>query len=71
MKFNSGLEEAIRGLQNRGVIRKDFQAREMALFTQFAHFGRIFRDLDPTMGSRNLQDWSAMLRYLHDSFLTE
>lgn len=71
MRFNEALGESIRGLQDRGVIRKDIDAKEIALFVQFATFGRVFRDLDPTMGSRNMENWAAMMRHTHFSFLVD
>ena len=71
MRFNEALGESVRGLQDRGVIRKEIDAKEIALFVQFATFGRVFRDLDPTMGSRNLENWAAMMRHVHFSFLVD
>ena len=71
MRFNEALGESIRCLQDRGVIRKEIDAKEIALFVQFATFGRVFRDLDPTMGSRNMENWAAMMRHTHFSFLVD
>jgi AcrR family transcriptional regulator len=71
MRFNSALDEAVRGLQERGVVRPDLNAKEIALFVQYATFGRVFRDLDPTMGARDMDEWRALLYHLHFSFLTD
>lgn len=71
MRFNSALEESIRGLQERGVVKRDIAAREIALFVQSVAFGRVFRDLDPTMGARNMDEWHALLKNVYFSFLAE
>jgi hypothetical protein len=44
-------------------------ARELALFVQFATFGRIFRDLDPSMGNEGLESWRSMMVAMHRHFV--
>jgi hypothetical protein len=46
-------------------------SRELALLVQAAPFGRVFRDLDPSMGSRKLDEWNALLESVYLSFLAE
>ena len=71
MRFNSALAESVVGLQERGVVRSDVSSRELALLVQAAPFGRVFRDLDPSMGSRKLDEWNALLESVYLSFLAE
>ena len=71
MRFNSALAESIVVLQQRGVVRSDVSSRELAILVQAAPFGRVFRDLDPSMGSRKLDEWNALLERVYCSFLAE
>lgn len=71
MRFNSALAESVVGLQERGVVRSDVSPRELALLVQALPFGRVFRDLDPSMGSRKLDDWNTLLEFVYLKFLAE
>jgi AcrR family transcriptional regulator len=71
MRFNGALEESIRGLQERGVVKADIEARELALLVQALPFGRVFRDLDPVMGARKLEEWNSLLQRVYFSFLVD
>lgn len=71
MRFNGALEEGIRGLQERGVLKADSVPREIALLIQAVAFGRLFRDLDPVMGARRLEDWNSLLLSVYVGFLAE
>ena len=71
MRFNSALAESVVGLQERGVVRSDVSPRELALLVQALPFGRVFRDLDPSMGARNLDDWNTLLEFVYLKFLAE
>lgn len=71
MRFNSALEESMVGLQSRGVLRSDASPRELSLLVQALQFGRVFRDLDPSMGARKLDDWNTLLEFVYLKFLAE
>ena len=71
MRFNGALEESISGLQERGVVKPDVVPRELALLVQAVAFGRVFRDLDPVMGARRLEDWNSLLQTVYFAFLAE
>jgi hypothetical protein len=67
--INNALEEIIRDKQQLGIIRNDFDAREIGVLIQAAIFGRIFRDLDPKMKDADLKNWRKVLISLYESFL--
>lgn len=69
MRLNAALTEALALLQERGVVTKDIAAGELAILLQTVSFGRVFRDLDPTMGSRNIDDWRAMAVAVYRAFI--
>lgn len=71
MRFNGALEESIRGLQERGVLKSDVVPRELALLVQALPFGRVLRDLDPMMGARRMDDWNGLLEFVYLKFLAE
>jgi AcrR family transcriptional regulator len=71
MRFNGALEESIRTLQERRILRADVSARELALMVQALPFGRVLRDLDPMMGARRLDDWNKLLEFVYFAFLAE
>jgi AcrR family transcriptional regulator len=71
MRFNGALTESFRGLQERGVVKNDVEARELAVMVQALPFGRVFRDLDSTMGARKLEEWNSLLQRIYVSFLAE
>ena len=70
MRLNAALTDAIVTLQERGVVAKDVGAGELAILLQTVSFGRVFRDLDPTMGSRNIDDWRAMAVAVYRAFVS-
>ena len=67
--INNALEEIIRDKQQLGIIRNDFDAREIGVLIQAAIFGRIIRDLDPKMKDAGLKNWRKVLISLYESFL--
>lgn len=70
MRLNAALTEAVASLQERGVVVKDIGPGELAILLQTVSFGRVFRDLDPTMGSRNIDDWRAMAVAAYRAFVS-
>lgn len=70
MRLNAALTDAVATLQERGVVTKDVGAGELAILLQTVSFGRVFRDLDPTMGSRNIDDWRAMAVAVYRAFVS-
>lgn len=70
MRLNAALTDAVASLQERGVVTKDIGAGEFAILLQTVSFGRVFRDLDPTMGSRNIDDWRAMAVAVYRAFVS-
>lgn len=72
-RVQSGLTLAIAAqiddLRAKGLLETETDARELALFVQFATFGRIFRDLDPSMGDADLDHWRSMMVTMHHHFL--
>ena len=70
MRLNAALTDAVASLQERGVVTKDIGAGEFAILLQTVSFGRVFRDLDPTMGSRNIDDWRAMAVAIYRAFVS-
>lgn len=70
MRLNSALTAAVSSLQERGVVTKDIGAGEFAILLQTVSFGRVFRDLDPTMGSRNIDEWRAMAVAVYRAFVS-
>lgn len=70
-RINSSLAELVEGLRRRGLVSHGVDARELALFVQFATLGRIFRDLDPTMGDMDLERWRELMVALHGAFLAD
>lgn len=71
MRLNAALTEAISGLQERGVVKLVIKSSELALVLQFVSFGRVFRDLDPSMGNRNIDDWRQMVISIYLSFIVD
>lgn len=69
MRLNLALTAAVSSLQERGVVTKDIGAGEFAILLQTVSFGRVFRDLDPTMGSRNIDEWRAMAVAVYRAFV--
>jgi AcrR family transcriptional regulator len=69
MRLNAALTDAVASLQERGVVTRDVGAGELAILLQTVSFGRVFRDLDPTMGSRNIDDWRAMAVAVYRAFV--
>jgi AcrR family transcriptional regulator len=69
MRLNAALAEVVKSLQERGVVTKDIGAAELAILLQTLSFGRVFRDLDPSMGSRNIDDWRAMAVAVYRAFV--
>jgi AcrR family transcriptional regulator len=69
MRLNGALTEAVTLLQERGVVVADVQSSELALLLQIVSFGRVFRDLDPSMGSRNIDEWRRMTIQVFESFI--
>ena len=67
--MNLALAEQIEELRSRGLVTSTEDARELALFIQFSTFGRIFRDLDPSMGNEGLERWRKMLVSMHRHFV--
>lgn len=67
--MNLALAEQIEELRSRGLVTSTEDARELALFVQFSTFGRIFRDLDPSMGNEGLERWRKMLVSMHRHFV--
>lgn len=72
-RVQSGLTSAIAAqieeLREKGLVEPTTDARELALFVQFATFGRIFRDLDPAMGDADLERWRSMMVMMHRHFV--
>lgn len=69
MRLNAALADALATLQKRGVIIETVPAAELALLLQTVSFGRVFRDLDPSLGSRNMDDWRTMAIAVYRSFV--
>jgi AcrR family transcriptional regulator len=69
MRLNAALTDAIGSLQERGVVTQSVASTELALLLQTVSFGRVFRDLDPSLGSRNMNDWRAMAVAVYRSFV--
>ncbi len=69
MRLNTALADALVTLQERGVITREIMAGELALLIQMVPFGRVFRDLDPSMGGRNMDDWREMVIVVYRSFV--
>ena len=69
MRLNAALTDAVTALQERGVVVATIPATELALLLQTVSFGRVFRDLDPSLGSRNIDDWRAMAIAVYRSFV--
>jgi AcrR family transcriptional regulator len=67
--MNLAIAEQIEDLRRRGLMASTSDARELALFVQFATFGRIFRDLDPSMGNEGLESWRSMMVAMHRHFV--
>ena len=67
--MNLAIAEQIEDLRRRGLMAPTSDARELALFVQFATFGRIFRDLDPSMGNEGLESWRSMMVAMHRHFV--
>ena len=66
---NTALEELIREKQKQGIIRKDLDAREIGVLIQSAVIGRIFRDIDSKITTKDLDKWRAVLESVYESFL--
>jgi AcrR family transcriptional regulator len=69
VRLNAALTDAIGSLQERGVVTQSVAPTELALLLQTVSFGRVFRDLDPSLGSRNMNDWRAMAVAVYRSFV--
>lgn len=67
--MNLAIAERIDDLRSRGLMASTGDARELALFVQFSTFGRIFRDLDPSMGNEGLERWRTMMVAMHRHFV--
>lgn len=67
--ITSAITVQIEELRARGLVDPTTDARELALFVQFATFGRIFRDLDPSMGDADLERWRSMMVMMHRRFV--
>jgi len=67
--MNLAIAEQIEDLRSRGLMASTGDARELALFVQFSTFGRIFRDLDPSMGNEGLERWRTMMVAMHRHFV--
>jgi len=72
-RVQSGLTSAIaiqiEEFRGKGLVSSTTDPRELALFIQFATFGRIFRDLDPLMGDGELERWRSMMVAMHHYFV--
>jgi AcrR family transcriptional regulator len=69
MQLNTALTEVLTTLQDRGVVASDVKPAELAILLQTVSFGRVFRDLDPSLGSRDIDDWRNMAIAVYRSFL--
>lgn len=67
--MNLAIAEQIKDLRSRGLMASTGDARELALLVQFSTFGRIFRDLDPSMGNEGLERWRTMMVAMHRHFV--
>jgi len=67
--ITSAITAQIEDMRARGLVEPTADARELALFVQFATFGRVFRDLDPSMGDADLEHWRSMMVMMHRRFV--
>jgi hypothetical protein len=68
--MNSALEELLRMQQDHGLVRKDIDAREMAVLIQAVSFGRLFRDIDNRMDKKDLTKWVKLTTEIYTMFRT-
>jgi hypothetical protein len=68
--MNSALEEMFRMQQDLGLVRKDIDAREMAVLIQAVSFGRLFRDIDSRMDKDDLTKWAKLTTEVYTMFRT-
>ena len=69
-RMNSALEEVFRVQQELGNVRKDMDAREMAVLIQAVSFGRLFRDIDSRMKKDDLTQWAELTTAVYKLFMT-
>jgi hypothetical protein len=69
MRLNAALTDAIASLQSRGVVVATAAPAELAILLQTVSFGRVFRDLDPSLGSRNIDEWREMAIAVYRTFV--
>lgn len=69
MRLNAALTDAIASLQSRGVVVTTVAPTEAAILLQTISFGRVFRDLDPSLGSRNINEWREMAIAVYRTFV--
>jgi AcrR family transcriptional regulator len=69
-RMNSALEEMFRMQQDLGLVRKDIDAREMAVLIQAVSFGRLFRDIDSRMDKDDLTKWAKLTTEVYTMFRT-
>ena len=69
-RMNSALEEVFRVQQELGNVRKDMDAREMAVLIQAVSFGRLFRDIDSRMKKDDLTQWAELTTAVYKLFTT-
>jgi AcrR family transcriptional regulator len=69
-RMNSALEEVFRVQQELGNVRKDMDAREMAVLIQSVSFGRLFRDIDSRMKKNDLTQWAELTTAVYKLFMT-
>jgi len=69
-RMNSALEELLRMQQDHGLVRRDIDAREMAVLIQAVSFGRLFRDIDSRMNKKDLTEWAKLTTEIYNMFRT-
>jgi AcrR family transcriptional regulator len=69
-RMNSALEELLRMQQDQGLVRRDIDAREMAVLIQAVSFGRLFRDIDSRMNKKDLTEWAKLTTEIYTMFRT-
>jgi AcrR family transcriptional regulator len=70
-RMNSALEEMFRIQQDMGHVRRDMDAREMAVLIQAVSFGRLFRDIDSRMNKDDLSKWADLTTAVYNLFKAE
>ena len=69
-RMNSALEEVFRVQQDLGNVRRDIDAREMAVLIQAVSFGRLFRDIDSRMKKNDLTQWAELTTAVYKLFIS-